>query len=166
MAMFCCIFQVLNGDIVRESFLMAGTDTAIPFQLIVYVSQIFMYVFVCLFIFIGTCVLPPVGSFLRSYLKYVLRVHHLEGVRATVALMEEAFVVSHPFIMESHADDPVDGEPDQAATGGVNSIQVNSIESMHQRLAAAVPDYRLPPKIRTVLQALDELDVTASAPYM
>jgi hypothetical protein len=82
--------------------------------------------------------------------------------------MEEAFVVSHPFIMESHSDDHFDGDSDQAHAGEATatSSQVNNIESMHQRLAAAVPDYRLPPKIRTVLQALDELDLTTAAPYM
>ncbi len=96
-------------------------------------------------------------------------------MRATVALMEEAFVVSHPFIIEfkdksegaeggegehthMHGHEQEQGHT-QAEGGdrGGDSGAANSAGLRGSYAPAAAPQYKLPPKIRAVLEALDDL---------
>ncbi len=64
--------------------------------------------------------------------------------------MEEAFVVSHPFIVKP--------EGSEESPADMATATQQEAEDLHRRLGGAEPVYRLPPKIRAVLEALDEFE--------
>ena len=114
------LFAVLNGDVMRESFLMAGTNE--PDLGYATLSQLYLYVFCFVFMYVACMI--------------------------TVAIMEEAFVTSHPFVVGDDGPDalaPADGVGQDGAKG------------------SAGVRHRLPFHVTVALDALDELDKVLEA---
>jgi hypothetical protein len=62
--------------------------------------------------------------------------------------MQEAFVSAHPFIVEGDADEDEEGEGDAEEDG-----------DKEDAADLAEPSFKLPPRIRAVLTALDDVQV-------
>jgi hypothetical protein len=144
-------FAVLNGDVVRETFQMTLAASTTAF--LQFLSQAFLYFFVCTFIYVV--------------------------LKAAVAIMEESFQHSRPDAEPTTTSSQVFGlaparpaadaegqhsSPGSPAAGaaasppthpsaGAAEAKVAAIEAHKPRPHSAA--YRLPHRLRTVLQALD-----------
>ena len=83
----------------------------------------------------------------------------------------------HPFIIQAereHGGDEEehDGEHQDLTAEEIehdmrhgHEAQHKTVEAIRNRLAGGIPEYRLPPKIRAILQAMDDIEV-GNRPYV
>lgn len=141
------LFAVLNGDSIRETYLISGCNNAS--QSVSIAVQAYLYIFLILFIYVA--------------------------LKSTIAIMEDGFIGAHPFMEETKDEnEEVDDGSDSDSSDTTSSGDLDTDRASRQSVASSVdshgrkkakhhthksePTYRLPPRIRAILVAMHDMD--------